>query len=113
MTIVLIRDGRDVVVSAMNFFGWNLNFATNTWKNNIRLAFRQESNNVKLVFYENLVGNTVDTIHEVEKFLRTKRSLSAEQIHTFSENLADADQVAEKNPFNPFSPHPLENGRKN
>ena len=64
-TVVIVRDGREVVASGMESFGWKLESAAQRWAQNVRtlLAQRDEqSQDLLVVRYEDLIDPGRDRI---------------------------------------------------
>ena len=73
--LIIIRDGRSVVASGMSGFGWNFETASREWAKAARRIIEFEKRNqqfinrFKIVNYESLNANTVESLKEIFDFL--------------------------------------------
>lgn len=73
--LVIVRDGRSVVASGMSGFGWNFETASREWGKAARniLSFEEKNHRFKdrfkIVTYESLNANTVDSLQDIFQFL--------------------------------------------
>ncbi len=73
--LIIVRDGRSLVASGMNGFGWNFETATRQWAKSARSIITFLENNTayadrfKVVKYEQLNADTVGQMEEVLSFL--------------------------------------------
>lgn len=100
--INMIRDGRDVVYSSHKFFNWPIRFAINTWKHNIKIATKLDSDWNLNIKYEDLVNKTVETLNQIESFIGLTEQLTQEDVNTFYLNLGDTKKIAEQNSTKPI-----------
>ena len=79
--LVIVRDGRSVVASGMSGFGWNFETASRHWAQaarrilNFSLKHADKSHRFKIVSYEQLNANTVETLEEIFSFLNLDASV--------------------------------------
>ena len=73
--LIIVRDGRSVVASGMSGFGWKFETASREWGKAARsiLGFEEKNHRFKdrfkIVKYESLNANTVDSLQDIFQFL--------------------------------------------
>ena len=100
-TIMMIRDGRDVVISAKLFFKWPTSFATNTWLQNSRAILKLSSHKLIIIKYEQLVFEPVITIKSVSSFLHLNPPFKESEILNYHKKVGE-NKIAEKNAVKPI-----------
>lgn len=100
-TIMMIRDGRDVVISAKSFFNWPMSFATNIWLQNSRAILKMKSQKLIIVKYEQLVFNPVKTINSVSSFLNLNSQFKETEILNYHKKIG-GNKIAESNAVKPI-----------
>ena len=79
--LIIVRDGRSVVASGMSGFGWSFETASREWAKAAQniLSFKKGSkgfeDRFKIVQYESLNTQTVDTLREIFNFLGLEENL--------------------------------------